>query len=179
MGFFFFGVFFVFGDNIGNFFYKNQNVGPMMVALSWCCILMYFQQIVVGIMNGLGKQGKSLINSMVGYGIRLGFIWFAIPKYGVQGYLWGSIASMVVVSAMDMAVIIKATGMLFDVRRWLIWPGICGVAIMMSGIILQKMSFFSGEGLKWIFAMGISCILGAGMLILTGSVRFKNLKDLL
>jgi len=84
-------------------------------------------------MNGLGKQGISLRNSMVGYVIRIAFVVYLIPVYGIKGYIIGMVVSSAIVSAMNMGTVVKTTGMALDIRNWLLRPGIVGLIMFVIG----------------------------------------------
>ena len=48
--------------------------------------------------NGFGKTTTSFTINMVGLAIRIGSVFFAIPVFGIQGYLWGLLISQLAVS---------------------------------------------------------------------------------
>lgn len=176
MGFFFFGVFYVFGNDIANAFYKREAVGAMLISLSFCCILMYVQQTLTGILNGLEKQGASLKNSMIGNIIRMSFIWFAVPLYGLDGYLWGVLVSLIIVSILNLGVVIHTTGMVFNARDWILKPLICGLGVILTGKMLYSLPQLYYFKFGWVVNMAISCSVGGIILILTGIIRVKELK---
>ncbi|HHV59523.1 MAG TPA: stage V sporulation protein B [Clostridiaceae bacterium] len=143
MGFIFTAVFYSFPNLIGDTIYKNQAIGDLLKALSYTCIFMYLQQTLVGTLNGLGKQNITLRNSIIGYVIRIGFVVFLIPSYGIQGYVWGSIVSAVVLCIMDIYAVIKTTGMIIDLNNWILKPGIvCVAMILCRNMILEFLSIF-------------------------------------
>ena len=133
LGFIFTALFFTFPDHIGNLLYRRENVGPMLRDLAFVCIFIYLQQTMLGILNGLGKQGLSLRNSIIGSVIRIGFVYFVVPSYGIQGYVIGAAASALVVCILNMIIIIKTTGMMMDFRNWIINPGFVGLLMFLSG----------------------------------------------
>jgi len=157
MGFIFTALFFTFPSQIGNLLYKKENIGPMLYDLAYLCIFIYLQQTMLGILNGLGKQGASLRNSMIGSAIRIGFVYFVVPSYGIHGYVIGSAVSALVVCVLNIRIIIKTTGMVMDFRNWVIKPGFVGILMFFSGKYIYN--FFE------IFHMGytmtvISSVLG-------------------
>lgn len=177
MGFFCFGVFYTFGFQIGEFFYRGQEVGPLLVKLASCCILMYLQQTMAGILNGLGKQGAALVSTTIGYAIRLGFIWFVVPIYGISGFIWGTVISMVVSSGMNLIFIVQKTGMAFYLREWILKPFFPALAICVTGRFLLATEL-GNHTAGWIFAGGVSCLLAVLLLVMFGSVRIPRRRDL-
>src|SRR5690606_7424451 len=51
LGFAFTAIFLTCSNEIGNLIYRREKVGDMLYYLSFCCIFMYLQQTLVGIMN--------------------------------------------------------------------------------------------------------------------------------
>jgi len=140
MGFIFTALFFTFPNQIGNLLYKRENIGPMLHDLAYLCIFIYLQQTMLGILNGLGRQGVSLRNSMIGSAIRIGFVYFAVPVYGIHGYVIGAAASALVVCVLNIRIIMKTTGMVMDFRNWIIKPGFVGILMFLTGKYIY--SFF-------------------------------------
>lgn len=141
MGFIFSAVFMLFPDAIGDLVYKKENIGHILYLLSFTGILIYLQQTLLGIMNGLGKQGILLRNSIVGYAIRIVFVLYCIPAYGIAGYIAGMVVSSVFVCILDISTVVKTTGMALDFRNWILRPGLVGIVIFLIGKYVQ--SFFT------------------------------------
>ncbi|HHX18149.1 MAG TPA: stage V sporulation protein B [Clostridium sp.] len=130
LGFIFTSIFIGFSNEIGDLIYKNENIGDILYLLSFTCIFIYLQQTLLGILNGLGKQGISLRNSIVGYVIRILFVVYCIPVYGVKGYIAGIIISSACVCGLNTYTVTKMTGMVLDFRNWILKPGIVCIVIM-------------------------------------------------
>ncbi len=133
LGFIFTAIFIVFPNEIGDMLYRNERIGEILYLLAFTSVFIYLQQTLLGIMNGLGKQGISLRNSMVGYAIRIAFVIYLIPVYGLKGYIIGMISSSAIVCALNLGTVVKTTGMVLDIRNWLIKPGIIGVIMFAIG----------------------------------------------
>jgi len=148
LGFIFTAVFYSFPDIIGNVLYKNESIGDMLKILSYTCIFMYLQQTLIGTLNGLGKQALSLRHAIVGYIVRIGFVVFCMPYYGVNGYVWGTIASSVIVCILNLAAVTKTTGMIINLKNWVIKPlAVCMGMILCSPIIIEFLSVFQFKAL--------------------------------
>ncbi len=137
MGFLCFALFYTFGHEIGAICYGGEPVGPLLTQLSHCCILMYVQQTMNGILNGLNKQTYSLISTLVGYAIRIAALWFFVPVYGVTAYIWGDLAGMAVMVLMNLIYVVKCTRMPVDLGGWLVTPAMPAVAFMVVGKMLR------------------------------------------
>ena len=123
MGFVFMAVFMSFPDEIGGILYAKENIGGMLYMMSFTCIFIYVQQTLTGILNGFDKQKEAFISSLIGDILKIGFVWFAVPVYGVKGYVMGLITSEIIVCLINLRTIIKSTGMSVDLRNWIIRPG--------------------------------------------------------
>lgn len=84
------------GKFLGNILYQNELAGSFIMILSFLCPLMYIASTLNSILNGLGKTGLTFAYSMISLLVRLGFVFFAIPLWGIHGYLWGLLASQLV-----------------------------------------------------------------------------------
>lgn len=181
MGFMCFALFFTFGYQIGEICYRGEPVGALLVQLSHCCILMYVQQTMNGILNGLNKQTYSLISTLVGYAIRLASIWFLVPVYGVSVYIWGDLVGMGVMVLMNLLYITHCTCMAVDLSGWILTPAMPAVAFMVTGNLLRR-TYLPGSFMGFVLTVGI-CSLAAlaiyGMLsaVRTGRPRFREASD--
>jgi len=140
LGFVFTAMFIAYPNEIGNLLYRKENIGGILYSLSFTCVFIYLQQTLLGVMNGLGKQGISLRNSILGYVIRIGFVYFCIPLYGINSYVWGVIISSACVCALNLYTVAKTTGMTFDLRNWILKPGFVCVVMILAGKYIY--SFF-------------------------------------
>lgn len=156
LGFACFAGFYTFGDYIGEFFYRGQGVGRILKDMSWLCILLYLQQTMMGILNGLGKQGYALVSTTIGYVVRISFIWFAVPVYGIAGYIWGSAMSMLVMTVIDIIFLIKNTNMFIDLREWLVKPMLPAVTLFSVGSL--SLQYLSSYRNGWIVSGILSCL---------------------
>lgn len=171
LGFIFFGLYFTLGEFAGELLYPGQGVGGILVQLSYCCIFLYVEQIMAGIINGLGKQGLSLATSTVGYLITIGFIWFGVPKMGIRAYILGSIISMAVTVVLNLCIIIKATGLAIHLRNWILKPSVIAVGCILAGKIIRTVPI-NNKFLSF-FVCGCVCCLTVLLLVVT---MFRNLK---
>lgn len=96
LGAFFTLLFLFFGKFLGNLLYQNELAGSFMIILSFLCPLMYIASTLNSILNGLGKTSLTFAYSMVSLSVRLIFVFFAIPLFGINGYLWGVLISQLV-----------------------------------------------------------------------------------
>lgn len=89
-------VFFLFGRQIGTYLFHNKSAGDFLFILSFLCPFLYLSSSGTSILNGLGLMKQSFFYSLISIAIRIGFILFAIPLLGIQGYLLGLLAAFLV-----------------------------------------------------------------------------------
>lgn len=86
-------LFLVVGKPLGMLLYKNDLSGSFIITLSFLCPFMYIASTLGSILNGMGKTGLTFTYSIASLLVRLGFVFWAVPLWGIQGYLWGLLAS--------------------------------------------------------------------------------------
>lgn len=87
--------FFIFGHFLGNFLFHSSLAGTFIMSMSFLCPFLYSGNILRSIMHGLGKAGSAFFFNCISLGIRLAFVFLAIPRFGISGYLWGLLLSEV------------------------------------------------------------------------------------
>ena len=102
LGICFTAFFFFSGRFLGNLLYQNELAGEFILILSFLCPLMYIASTLNSILNGLGKTLETFLYSMLSLLVRLGFVFFLIPVFGIYGYLWGLLVSQLVQTVLCM-----------------------------------------------------------------------------
>lgn len=102
LGFLSTAFFYISGDFLGILLFKNEFAGTFIKTLSFICPCLYLSGTLSGILNGLGSVNQTLLLNILGLGVRLGFVFFVIPRYGINGYLWGMIASELLVTVLSL-----------------------------------------------------------------------------
>lgn len=90
------------GDFLGLFLFKNEFAGTFIKTLSFICPCLYLSGTLGGVLNGLGAANQSLILNTSGLLLRLAFVFFVIPRYGIIGYLWGLIAGELLITLLSL-----------------------------------------------------------------------------
>ena len=67
------------------------------------CPFLYTNSCLLGILNGLGKTNMSFAINVTGLLLRIGSVFLLIPVFGIQGYLWGLLASQMAVFSLCLA----------------------------------------------------------------------------
>lgn len=92
-----FTLFFIFSaDWLGEFFFHNPMAGFYIRLLSILCPFLYTMRLLSTIVIGLGYAKLSLLCNLSGSLIRISFIYFLVPIYGIYAYIIGMILSYVI-----------------------------------------------------------------------------------
>jgi stage V sporulation protein B len=90
--------FFLLGNPIGHFLFKNSIAGSYIVTLSWLCPFLYLSITLGSILHGLGKTTEAFLHNMASVIIRICFLVFVVPQTGITGYYWGTLLSYIVIT---------------------------------------------------------------------------------
>lgn len=96
LGFLCMGCFLLLGRFAGNYLFNSALAGHFIVTLSFICPFIYLDTTLSSILQGLGMAGRIFLMNVFCLIIRLGFVFLAVPRYGITGYLWGMLASQMV-----------------------------------------------------------------------------------
>lgn len=87
-------IFFLFcGNFLGQIMFHSEIAGNYIVKLSFICPLLYLSSALGSILNGKGKTLQCLLTQVLGLLIRIIFLLFLIPAYGINAYIIGLIVS--------------------------------------------------------------------------------------
>lgn len=95
------------GDYLGNILFGNALAGTFIVTLGWICPFLYLSATLSSILHGLGFPGLTFFLNLAACGIRILFVLFAVPVFGIKSYLWGILASDMLTALMAMFFLYK------------------------------------------------------------------------
>ncbi|MBR1771370.1 MAG: polysaccharide biosynthesis protein [Lachnospiraceae bacterium] len=90
--------FLLFGDWIGTTLFDSALAGHFITTLSFLCPFLYLDATLSSILQGLGRAGTIFFMNITALLLRLAFVFGAIPRFGITGYLWGMLASQIFLS---------------------------------------------------------------------------------
>lgn len=93
MGFGCLCIFVLFGQWAGTTLFDSPLAGYFITTLGFICPFLYLDTTLSSILQGLGMAGHIFVMNVVCLLIRLGFVFWAVPQFGIAGYLWGLLAS--------------------------------------------------------------------------------------
>ncbi len=92
MGFSCMVVFLVSGKWVGANLFNSPLAGHFIRNLSFICPFIYLDTTLSSILQGLGMAGQIFAMNVVCLVLRLCFVFLAVPRVGITGYLWGILA---------------------------------------------------------------------------------------
>lgn len=93
MGVFCMAGFLLLGRWAGTVLFDSPLAGYFITTLGFICPFLYLDTTLSSILQGLGKAGHIFVMNVICLLIRLAFVFFAVPRFGITGYLWGLLAS--------------------------------------------------------------------------------------
>lgn len=97
--------FLCFGRYLGNLLFNSSSAGSFILTLSFICPFLYISSMMSSILHGLGKAGVTFLCNVLGLVIRLFFVFFFIPRFGIKGYMWGLLASQLAMTFFEIAAV--------------------------------------------------------------------------
>lgn len=92
--------FFFLGSFAGPFLFDSALAGHFITTLSFLCPFLYLDTTLSSILQGLGMAGRIFFMNVICLLVRLGFIFLTIPRFGITGYLWGILASQILLTVL-------------------------------------------------------------------------------
>lgn len=124
MGILCIGVFTLYGSGLGSSVFHNGNAGDFIVILAWLCPFLYLSTTMGSILNGLGKTTTTFLQNTAALVMRLCFVWFGIPKYGMLALLWGMLASELFLALLHLHSLEKLVPFSWNAWNMIVKPGI-------------------------------------------------------
>lgn len=124
MGILCIGIFTIFGNQLGVSVFHDKDAGTFITILSWLCPFMYLATTMGSILNGLGRTSSTFLQTVCAMVIRLAFVLFAIPRFGILGYLWGMLASELVLALMSFIAVKRLVPFKWDTMHMIVKPAL-------------------------------------------------------
>lgn len=135
IGIFSTGIFILFGQSLGEFFFHNYLSGRFLVILAWLCPFMYIATTLGSIINGLGKTHLTFINTVTGLGIRILFVLYMVPNKGIYGYLIGLLVSELAIALLNFMSLRTTVNISLDGINWIVKPALI---MFLTGAIIYR-----------------------------------------
>lgn len=84
------------GRFIGTYIFHSETAGSFIITLAWICPFLYTNNNLISVLNGLGKTSRSFLFNCISLTVRILSVFLCVPFLGINGYLWGLLASQLV-----------------------------------------------------------------------------------
>lgn len=177
LGMIFTAIFISYPDEIGALVYRRERIGSLLYLLSFSCVFIYLNQTLTGVLNGLGRQGILLRNTIIGSLLRICTVYFLIPSFGIQAYILGLCASFMLTSCLNLYAINKITGLVLDLREWLVKPGLVATAMVLVGRYIYYFFeiFKCGSKLTLLLTLSANVAIAVFLMLLAGVLKLDEL----
>lgn len=115
-------VFILFGKDMGFSIFKSETAGRYLTILAWLCPFLYLSTTTSSILNGLGKTKAVFLHNIISMGIRLIFIIFLVPIFGIIAYLWGTLLSQLLLTILHMFCLFRISPFSFSTWKNILYP---------------------------------------------------------
>lgn len=85
--------FLLLGRWAGTELFDSPLAGYFITTLGFICPFLYLDTTLSSILQGLGMAGHIFVMNVFCLLIRLAFVFVAVPRFGITGYLWGLLVS--------------------------------------------------------------------------------------
>lgn len=116
------GIFLFLGRDIGLTLFHSEEAGKFITTLAWLCPFLYVTTTLGSIIHGLGKTFTYFIYNCCSLIIRIGFVIFMIPRIGILGYLWGVLASQLLLTLLLWFCLNRQCQLTFHAWQWIVKP---------------------------------------------------------
>jgi len=157
-------------------FFKSQNTSAVLRILALGGIFSYLQQTSTGILQGLGKVHLPVLHSIVSATIRIPILYTltASPEWGLKGTAVAYVVGYVVTAILNLAAIVRYTGMPVDLREFLLQPLIAGIGMM---LVFRLIHLILGpHPLGFILEIVLGAFAYLAILFFSGGFTFMDLR---
>lgn len=159
IGILFAGLFLRFGERIGPVVFGNDLAGSFLTVLAWLCPFLYVSGTAGSVINGLGDTKTTFFHSAASLAVRLLFVVLLIPRMGIRAYLYGLLASELILTFLHLFFLRKKIELPFSPVYELLRPA--ASALLSMGISRAWESLPLHDGLPAFLDLAVSGILFA------------------
>jgi len=152
-------------SSLGTALYGEPQVGILLYSLSPLIIPVCFQHLFSATLNGLGKQGVSARNYLIGAVALLLCTYFLVadPRIGIHGYIIGSYLSSLITCVLNLLALMRYGRVKPDPLNWFVKPFFA--SLCMGATILWSFEQLSGYSLPMSVQLSIPIVLGLGVFL--------------
>lgn len=174
----------VFPQEICYLIYGRKELGELLLPLAFLCPLLYGQTTLSGLLNGLGEHFFLFWSHILSSLVTIGFVWFAMPYYGISAFLAGWFLSLLFTTILAFSRLKKATGIFPPFFSYFGKPLLAGLgAALPIRFLIQSgtpskpfflLTFFAMGLLYLFFLFLLGCLSKKELLISAKSFRMRS-----
>jgi stage V sporulation protein B len=173
------GLFIIFGKDLGNTIFHNEQAGTYLMILAWLCPFIYLTTTLGSIINGLGKAHVTFANSIVSSVCKIILVAILIPYYGIKGYLIALLIGQFIITGLDTYAVIRNVHFSLRMVDTIVKPGfiiaLAGFLLKESYEYIKKMTHIN-EVILLLGSCFLLCVISLGLLLITKSVSRKDFR---
>ncbi len=169
MGILCIGIFTLFGEELGYGVFHNPDAGRFIRILAWLCPFLYLATTMGSILNGLGQTRTTFLQNTFCLLLRIGFVLFGIPIFGILAYLWGMLASELLLALLHLWSLKKRITFPWNAWEMIIKPAVflilaIGIHYFTIGLfpVSEKLPLFVETSIQILFL----CFCYGGLLLI-------------
>ncbi len=173
------GIFIIFGNDLGNTIFHNEQAGNYLMILAWLCPFIYLTTTLGSIINGLGKAHVTFVNSIISSVCKIILVALLIPHYGIKGYLIALLIGQFIITGLDTYAVIRYVHFSIRMDDTIVKPGLiialAGFLFKESYEYIKKMTHIN-EVLLLLGSCFLLCVICLGLLLITKSISRKDFR---
>ncbi len=159
-------LFLLYGKDLGTVIFSNETAGEILFLLALLCPFLYISSSLSSILNGLGYAATTLWHNLISSIIHIAFIVLFIPLVGIKGYIWGLLASYIVLLFLDLIKLSSLVEIKFSVIKTIFLP--CFFSLLAGFLSTSFSEYFAlSFCLGDFFSLFIACAIFGGVCAMT------------
>ncbi|MBQ3389921.1 MAG: polysaccharide biosynthesis protein [Firmicutes bacterium] len=158
---------------------QTETAAKCLFLLGLGVIFICVAQAMAGILQGLGKPGRSVVGIIIGAAVKylVSYILVGMPELNVSGAAIGTSAGLFAAAMVNYHFVRRLTGTRHNMKRAVLLPVLCGIASVLVAVVLcYGVGHFTGSHWVTFLAVVASAVVYCVMLIKTKAILPKEVK---
>ncbi len=159
----------------------NQDLQKHLFIFGLMCPFLYMQMITGGILNGLSEQLFIFKNSLLSSIIVIFFIYFFMPQFGLNAFLFGLFVSVILTNTLALNKIGQKSQTQTKIYDIFLLPMLSGLASVLVTKLIYKnfiQNIFS-DSFALIFGAIFISIIYLFFIVISGTIKFSEITKIL
>lgn len=169
-------IFFFFSDSLGKLLYNSADVGVYICILAPVVPLNYLDNVVDGMLKGLGQQVQYLTYNMIDSTLRVVLIFILLPVMGIRGLIVVMFVSSILNTSLSLARLIKVTQVTFRPVEWILKPLLASALPCAALGFLDDLGIIPVTGVWTVILIVLAVLLYLLIMTLTGSIKKEEIR---